>query len=158
VGRPCALCPTPAGSKRELTVYALPFIIVTNTSCTDTKTGKLLNSITTKGPNMLSDPYRILLRFRNRKYAISTDVTEAYHGLRTGDVEMHLRRVIYRCKSPDEQAILECCLENGGLRSTVVEIKQGIPMVQTRFKVKTQHYFGAPTDLGLNKTWVLVVF
>jgi hypothetical protein len=30
----------------------------------------------------------------------------------------------------------------------VVEIKLGIPMVQTRFKVKTQHYFGA-TELPL---------
>jgi hypothetical protein len=79
-----------------------PFRIVTNTSCKDPKTGKSLNSITAKGPNMLSDPYRILLRFRNRKYAISTDVTTAYHGLRTGDIEMHLRRVIYRCKSTDE--------------------------------------------------------
>ena len=39
-------------------------------------------------------------------------------------------------------------LENGGLRSMVVEIKLGIPMVQTRFKVKTQHYFGA-TELPL---------
>jgi hypothetical protein len=71
-----------------------PFRIVTNTSCKYPKTGQSLNSITAKGPNMLSDPYRILLRFRNRKYAISTDVTKDYHGLRTGDVEMHLRRVI----------------------------------------------------------------
>ena len=102
-------------------------IFSTSASCKDPKTGKSLNSITAKGPNMLSYPYRILLRFRNRKYAISTDVTKAYHGLRTGDIEMHLRRVIYRCKSTDEwktygflcvsfgdvaaQAILECCLK-----------------------------------------------
>jgi hypothetical protein len=76
-----------------------PFRIVTNTSCKDAKTGKSLNSISAKGPNMLSDPYRILLHFRSRKYAVSTDVTKAYHGLRTGEVEMHLRQVIYRCKS-----------------------------------------------------------
>ena len=50
---------------------------------------------------MLSDPYRILLRFRNRKYAISTDVTKAYHGLRTGELEMHLRRVVYRKEPTD---------------------------------------------------------
>ena len=90
-------------------------------------TGKSLNSITAKGPNMLSDPYRIMLRFRNRKYAISTDVTKAYHGLRTGPVEMHLRRVVHRRKSETEwktygflcvsfgdvaaQAILEVCLQ-----------------------------------------------
>jgi hypothetical protein len=39
-------------------------------------------------------------------------------------------------------------MEKGGLRSMVIEIKQGIPMVQTRFKVKTQHYVGA-TELPL---------
>ena len=32
-------------------------------------------------------------------------------------------------------------MENEGLRSMVIEIKEGIPMVQTRFKVKTQQYF-----------------
>ena len=90
-------------------------------------TGKSLNGITAKGPNLLSDPYRIMLRFRNRKYAISTDVTKAYHILRTTPVEMHLRRIIYRRKSTDPwttygflcvsfgdidaQAILECCLK-----------------------------------------------
>ena len=104
-----------------------PFRIVTNTSCKDPQTKKSLNMITAKGPNMLSDPYRILLRFRNRKYALSTDVTKAYHGLRTGPVEMHLRRVVYRRSSTDKwktygfmcvsfgdvaaQAILECCLQ-----------------------------------------------
>ena len=55
-----------------------PFRIVTNTSCRDPKTKKSLNMITAKGPNLLSDPYRILLRFRNRKYALSTDVTKAW--------------------------------------------------------------------------------
>ena len=68
-----------------------PLRIVTNTSCSDPVTGKSLNSILAKGPNLLSDPYKILLRFRNRKFAISTDVTKAYHGLRTGEPEMNLR-------------------------------------------------------------------
>ena len=54
-----------------------PFRIVTNTSCRDPNTKKSLNMISAKGPNMLSDPYRILLRFRNRKYALSTSVTKA---------------------------------------------------------------------------------
>ena len=79
-----------------------PFRIMTNTSCKDPKTGKSLNDILAKGPNMLSDQYRILLRFRNRKYAISTDVTKAYHGLRTELAELHLRRVVYR-KSEDDK-------------------------------------------------------
>ena len=107
-----------------------PFRIVTNTSCKDPRTGKSLNDILAKGPNLLSDSYQILLRFRNRKYAISTDVTKAYHGLRTGKAEMHLRRVVYR-KSKDKewetygflcvsfgdvcaQCILECCLKQIG--------------------------------------------
>ena len=47
-------------------------------------------------------------------------------------------------------------LEKGGLKNMVVEIRENIPMVQTRFKKKVQHYFGqtelplilASTDLG----------
>ena len=81
---------------------SIPFRIVTNTSCKDPRTGKSLNDILAKGPNMLSDSYQILLRFRNRKYVITTDVTKAYHGLRTGKAEMHLRRVVYR-KAKDEE-------------------------------------------------------
>ena len=38
--------------------------------------------------------------------------------------------------------------QEGGLRNMVIEVRQGIPMVQTRFKIKTQHYFGA-TELPL---------
>ena len=43
-----------------------PFRIVTNFSYKDPITGKSLNSILAKSPNMLSDPYKILLRIRNR--------------------------------------------------------------------------------------------
>ena len=81
---------------------SIPFRIVTNTSYKDPRTGKSLNDILAKGPNMLSDSYQILLRFRNRKYVITTDVTKAYHGLRTGKAEMHLRCVVYR-KAKDEE-------------------------------------------------------
>jgi hypothetical protein len=56
-----------------------PFRIVTNSSCKDPVTGKSLNGILSKGPNMLSDRYEILIRFRNRIHALSTDVTKAYH-------------------------------------------------------------------------------
>ena len=49
-----------------------------------------------EGPNILSDTYRILLRFRNRKYAILTDANKASNGLRTGIVEKHLLLVVFR--------------------------------------------------------------
>ena len=39
-------------------------------------------------------------------------------------------------------------MQEGGLRNMVIEVRQEIPMVQTRFKLKTQHYFGA-TELPL---------
>ena len=39
-------------------------------------------------------------------------------------------------------------MNKGKLRNMVIEIRNGIPMVQTRFKIKTQHYFGA-TELPL---------
>ena len=39
-------------------------------------------------------------------------------------------------------------MNNGKMKNMVVVIRNGIPMVQTRFKVKTRHYFGA-TELPL---------
>ena len=98
---------------------------------------------------MLSDSYQILLRFRNRKYAISTDVTKAYHGLRTGTAEMHLRRVVYR-KSKDEewethgflcvsfgdvcaQCILECCLKQIGQAYKHMDIIAAMMILLDRF-------------------------
>ena len=55
-----------------------------------------LNSILMKGPNTLSDQWSILNKWRNYEVGLCSDVTKAYHSLRTGEVEKHLRRVLWR--------------------------------------------------------------
>ena len=126
-----------------------PFRIVTNTSCKDPVTGKSLNSILAKGPNLLSDPYEILLRFRNHIYAITTDVTKAYHALRTGEIEMHIRRVVYRKSKTDPwetygflcvsfgdicaQAILECCLKKVAKTYSYIDEQAALIILLDRF-------------------------
>ena len=73
-----------------------PYRIVTNSSCKDPVTKKSLNDILAKGPNLLSDCGDILTRFRSKIFVLATDITKAYHSLRTGPLERHTRRVVYR--------------------------------------------------------------
>ena len=73
-----------------------PFRVVTNSSCPDPVTRESLNSIMAKGPNCLSDQWEVLVRFRNYESVLTSDVSKAYHSMRTGLVEKHLRRVLWR--------------------------------------------------------------
>ena len=111
-----------------------PFRIVTNSSCKDPITKKSLNDILAKGPNMLSDPWSILLRFRNYRYALATDVTKAYHQLRTGPVEMHTRRVLYRT-SPDQpwQTFAFQCVSFGD-RPAAAILEVSLRLLAEKFK------------------------
>jgi hypothetical protein len=72
-----------------------PMRVVSNSSLSDRK-GLSLNSILMKGPNTLSDQWDILNRWRSYEVGMCSDVTKAYHSLRTGEVEKHLRRVVWR--------------------------------------------------------------
>ena len=98
---------------------------------------------------MLSDPYEILIRFRNRIHALSTDVTKAYHALRTGIIEMHLRRVMYRkskhlpwqtygflCVSFGDipaQVFLECCLRKVAKEYSYIDELAALIILLDRF-------------------------
>ena len=72
-----------------------PLRIVTNSSLSD-KNGLSLNSILMKGPNTLSDQWEILTRWRMYEIALCSDVTKAYYSIRTGEIEKHVRRVVWR--------------------------------------------------------------
>ena len=72
-----------------------PIRIVTNSSLPD-RNGNSVNSIMMKGPNALSDQRAVVSQWRCYEYALSTDVTKAYYAMRTGEVEMHIRRVTWR--------------------------------------------------------------
>ena len=72
------------------------FRIVSNSSLKTPGNPHSLNSILAKGPNLLSDPYKILIRFRNYLRGLNSDVTKAYYQMSTGLLEKNVRRVVWR--------------------------------------------------------------
>ena len=78
-----------------------PLQIASNSSLSDRK-GLSLNSILMKGPNTLSDQWSILNKWRSYEIGLCSDVTKAYHSLRTGEIEKHLRRVVWRFGNPEK--------------------------------------------------------
>ena len=73
-----------------------PLRLVINSSLKCPKTGLSLNDILAKGPNLLNDLWELLIRFRSYKVGLISDITKAYHSMRTGPLEKHLRRVVWR--------------------------------------------------------------
>ena len=77
------------------------FRIVSNSSLKTPGNPHSLNSILAKGPNMLTDPYKIMVRFRTYLKGLNSDVTKAYYQMFTGLSEKHVRRIVWRCGSKD---------------------------------------------------------
>ena len=76
-----------------------PLRIVTNSSLNNG--GNSLNGCLIGGPNSLNPMLDIALRFRCHECAMVFDLTKAYNSLKTGPIEKHLRRFIWRF-SPEE--------------------------------------------------------
>ena len=70
--------------------------IVINSSLKCPRPGLSLNEYMCKGPNALRDLWELLMRFRTYMYGLIGDVLKSYHSLRTGLLEVHLRRVVWR--------------------------------------------------------------
>ena len=76
-----------------------PLRIVTNSSLNNG--GKSLNDCLISGPNSLNSMFDIMLRFRCHESGLVFDLTKAYNSLKTGQVERHVRRFIWRFNSSD---------------------------------------------------------
>ena len=70
--------------------------LVINSSLKCPKTGLSLNDMMMKGPNVLGNIWELLMRFRGYRYGLVSDISKAYHSLKTGMLEKHLRRVVWR--------------------------------------------------------------
>ena len=71
-----------------------PLRVVTNSSF---KNGKYsLNDILPKGPNSLNDMLEVTVRFRAYENVFAYDLAKAYNTMKSGLVERHLRRFIWR--------------------------------------------------------------
>ena len=55
-----------------------------------------LNSLLPKGPNSLNDMHDVTVRFRTYEEAFAYDLAKAYNTMRTGLVERHVRRFVWR--------------------------------------------------------------
>ena len=55
-----------------------------------------LNSILMKGPNILNCLFETLVRWRTWPVAFVGDIQKMYHNVETGDVEAHVRRLLWR--------------------------------------------------------------
>ena len=77
-----------------------PLRIVTNSSLNNG--GNSLNGCLIKGPNSLNPMLDIALRFRCHECGLVFDLSKAYNSLKTGSVEKHLRRLVWRF-SPEEE-------------------------------------------------------
>ena len=77
-----------------------PLRLVSNSSL---KNGTYsLNECLARGPNSLNPMLDITLRFRCHVEALVSDLTKAYNAMRTGLVEKHLRRIIWRFDPREE--------------------------------------------------------
>ena len=79
-----------------------PLRIVTNSSLSD-RNGISLNSILMKGPNILTNQFEVLTRWRNYEKALCSDLTKAYYSMKTGELEKHVRRVVWRFGNTDQK-------------------------------------------------------
>ena len=77
-----------------------PCRVVTNISFNNC--GHSLNSCLPKGPNSLNDMFAITLRFRCHEIVFMFDLSKAYNTMRTGVVEKHLRRFVWRSSEEEE--------------------------------------------------------
>ena len=72
------------------------FRIVSNSSLKTPGNPHSLNSILAKGPNLLTDPYKVFIRFRNYLRGLSSDVTKAFYQMFTFLLEKHVCRIVWR--------------------------------------------------------------
>ena len=80
--------------------------IVTNSSLKTPGNPHTLNSIMAVGPNLMTDPYKILLRFRSYIKGLNSDVTKAYYQMFTGLIEKHVRRIVWRYGNKQSEWII----------------------------------------------------
>ncbi|XP_035457903.2 uncharacterized protein LOC118281435 [Spodoptera frugiperda] len=67
-----------------------------------TSSGKSLNSLMEKGPNLQRDIQTLILKWRTYKYAITADVEKMYRCIWISEDQQQLLKIIWR-NSPDEQ-------------------------------------------------------
>ena len=75
--------------------------VVSNSAMKNARSGLSLNDCMAVGPNALCELYDCLIFWRAVEYALMVDLQKAYQAIHTGDLELHLRRFLFR-ESPEQ--------------------------------------------------------
>ena len=70
--------------------------VVANSAMKNANSGHSFNDTTDNVPNVLNDLFDVLVQWRGHTQALMYDLSKAYQSVRTGDLELHLRRIVYR--------------------------------------------------------------
>ena len=73
-----------------------PLRVVTNTSLKNINAGLSPNDCMREGPNALSSLLEVLIGFRMCEVGLVYDMSKAYQAIKTGEVEKHVRRLVWR--------------------------------------------------------------
>ena len=73
-----------------------PLRVVTNTSLKNANAGLSPNECMQEGPNALASLLEVLIGFRMYEVALVYDMTKAYQSIATGELEKHVRRIVWR--------------------------------------------------------------
>ena len=73
-----------------------PLRIVTNSSLKNVNAGLSPNECMQEGPNALSSLLEVIIGFRMYEVALVYDMTKAYQSISTGELERHVRRIVWR--------------------------------------------------------------
>merc|ERR1711867_164072 len=70
--------------------------VVSNSKMQNAHTRLSFNDTTDGVPNALNDLFNVLLQWRGHEQALMYDLSKAYQSVKTGDLELHLRRILWR--------------------------------------------------------------
>lgn len=90
---------------------------VFDASC-KTSTGKLLNDLLMVGPNLQDDFFDIILRLRQHKYAMSSDVTKMYRQINVAKNHLNLQRILWRWNREESIRIFQLNTVTYGMASS----------------------------------------
>ena len=102
--------------------------IVLDSACRTKHSRLLFNDLVRPVPNVLNDITDVQLCWRSFPTALNFDLTKAYHSLRTGPREFHLRRFLYRFKVTDPWEVYKYRIVAFGDTPATLTLCQGLEL------------------------------
>ena len=78
-----------------------PYRFVVNSSLDNNGSGVSLNDCLPKGPKSIRSLFQCIITFRSYTHVVVFDLSKAYQSMFTGEMEKHLRRIVWRFNPED---------------------------------------------------------